>query len=738
MQVALDASSSGNAAWHLFEDRTICGFLHLHPRLGYPAPIMVRVVEVQPGTELLTKIQELWRRHSDTLGFFPEGAFDEYARKRCVLAAVDQEDGLLGYTLFRTTHRRKASIAHLCVDPAVRARGVARRLFEGVKSLVRDSDDIMVRCRRDFAANALWPRLGFIPVDEEHGRGKDPQVVTIWRYELNRLPLLAAMDKPRDDVMPVVIDANVFYDLDPQGGPGTHEESKALAADWLGGFIELCLTEEIYNEINRREDPAHRTRQRLRVEQFRVLHSDKAREEQVRVELEQQFPSWTSESARSDMRQLTRAVAAGVTYFVTRDGRVRDQAESLYEQYGLVVVSPYELVLRFDELRREDEYRPKRFISVGLQATRPRPEDLDRIADLIHVGQPSPEPRRRTTSRVRDLLASPERFDLTCITSDDGSLLAAYAIERVVPELLRVPLFAAADSALGRTAARHFAQKLVSLAAGERRRVVEVAEGTGGRRIEEALFDAGFSKEGNLWVKLVIPLVAGSQEIAAEVARISSQHPQTMGLAERIASYLRAERGAGHQSPSPAYIERALWPAKIAGVGVNCFAVSIRPQWAEQLFDTELAKETLFGANALLAMKLENAYYRAARPAVLTAPARVLWYVKKDPDYCGSMAIRACSSIDEVIVAKPKDAYRRFQRLGVYRWDDVFEIAEQNLDNDVMAFQFSATELFSRPIHWDSAREVLQRHGHKARIQSPVKITEACFLELYQLGMGGA
>jgi len=69
--------------------------------------------------------------------------------------------------------------------------------------------------------------------------------VTIWRYELNRLPLLAAMDKPRDDVMPVAIDANVFYDLDPQGSDA-HEESKALAADWLGGFIELCLTEEIY------------------------------------------------------------------------------------------------------------------------------------------------------------------------------------------------------------------------------------------------------------------------------------------------------------------------------------------------------------------------------------------------------------------------------------------------------------------------------------------------------------
>jgi hypothetical protein len=95
---------------------------------------MVRVVEVRPGTELLAKIQELWRRHSDTLGFFPEGAFDEYARKKCVLAAIDDDTALLGYTLFRTTHRRKASIAHLCVDPfAARQEwtGGARQKWSG-------------------------------------------------------------------------------------------------------------------------------------------------------------------------------------------------------------------------------------------------------------------------------------------------------------------------------------------------------------------------------------------------------------------------------------------------------------------------------------------------------------------------------------------------------------------------------------------------------------------------------
>ncbi len=185
-------------------------------------------------------------------------------------------------------------------------------------------------------------------------------------------------------------------------------------------------------------------------------------------------------------------------------------------------------------------------------------------------------------------------------------------------------------------------------------------------------------------------------------------------------------------------MERALWPAKILDTGLPCFIVPIQPYWAQNLFDVSLAERTLFGADPQLAMNSENAYYRAAKPAVVRAPGRVLWYVSRDPAYQGSMALRACSYLDDVLVARPKDAYRRFQRLGVYSWRDVFDIAEKDLNKDVMAFRFTKTELLRRPVPWKRLQEVLRRHGKGSQIQSPVKITEACFLELYQLGMGGA
>ncbi len=700
---------------------------------------MTTVVHVEPGTELLTRVRELWRRHSDTLGFFPEGAFHDYANKRCILAALGSDGLLLGYTLFRTTHRRKATIAHLCVDINARGQGVARDLFRAARSSVHGCDNIIVRCRRDFLANSLWPRLGFVSVSEEIGRGNDGQIVTIWRHEINRLPLLAALDRHQDDRIQVVIDANVFFDLDEDPRSATRDESKSLLAVWLGEFIELCVTDEIYNEIDRNNDSVHRARQRSRVEQFRVLPSDKPREEQVLAVLENRFPSWTTDSGRSDMRQLARTISGGATFFVTRDGLIREQAEELYERFGLVIVSPFELILRFDELRREEEYRPKRFIAIGLQEFKPRGlDELERIADLLHVGQHSSEPRRHTLVRLRDLLACPDQIEFNCITGNDGALIAAYAVERRAPDVLAVPLFAVADSAIGRTAAQHFAEKLTMLAATEHRTLIMFKDDAGDQRIGDALSDAGFSKDGDSWIKLALPVVSRAIELAVELEHLGKQHPEAKSFAVRAATYLRSNEQLSQPSlQDMIHVERALWPAKIVDANLPCYIVPIRPCWAAQLFDLDLASQLLFGADPKLAMNSENAYYRAAKPAILTAPARLLWYVSQNHEYTGTKAVRACSYLDEILVAPPKDAFKRYQRLGVYKWPNVLEVADHDIRKEVMAFRFSRTELLRQPIVWERLQEELKRSGAKnSQFQSVLRITESCFLNLYKVGMG--
>lgn len=175
-----------------------------------------------------------------------------------------------------------------------------------------------------------------------------------------------------------------------------------------------------------------------------------------------------------------------------------------------------------------------------------------------------------------------------------------------------------------------------------------------------------------------------------------------------------------------------MWPAKLTDSALPCFIVPIRPQFAEHLFDEGLASGGLFGADVDLALNPESAYYRAARPGIITCPSRVLWYVSSSQAYTGSMSIRACSRIVELAKDTPKRLFKLFRRLGVYEWQDVLETASGDVDKEIMAFRFDDTELF-RPIPWSEFQPVLKSHGVTTQLQSPTQIPREAFLELYAL-----
>ena len=101
-------------------------------------------------------------------------------------------------------------------------------------------------------------------------------------------------------------------------------------------------------------------------------------------------------------------------------------------------------------------------------------------------------------------------------------------------------------------------------------------------------------------------------------------------------------------------LEKVLWPAKITNLSLEAYVVPIRPQWALHLFDPSLANQDLFGSEPSRMFNIENAYYRSSKRKTLAAPARILWYVSKgNSKFQGTMAIRACSYLEEVIIDEP-------------------------------------------------------------------------------------
>ena len=183
--------------------------------------------------------------------------------------------------------------------------------------------------------------------------------------------------------------------------------------------------------------------------------------------------------------------------------------------------------------------------------------------------------------------------------------------------------------------------------------------------------------------------------------------------------------------------EKAAWPAKLLDADIPTYIVPILPQWAANLFDTNLADQTLFGAPREPALSREKAYYRARYPdPPFEAPGRILWYVSSGSGrHPGAKAIRACSVLECVTIAKPGELFRKYARLGIYSWRNVLETAKGDTDRHIMGLHFSDTELFARPIPWKEMQATLYRHGVSTTLVSPIRITPELFAIFYQSGI---
>jgi hypothetical protein len=158
--------------------------------------------------------------------------------------------------------------------------------------------------------------------------------------------------------------------------------------------------------------------------------------------------------------------------------------------------------------------------------------------------------------------------------------------------------------------------------------------------------------------------------------------------------------------------------------------VPIRPEWTRHLVDERLSQEDLFGAKRDLALNREGVYYRSSRGAAkIEAPGRILWYVSRGPK-----SIRACSRLEEIVVGPPKDLYRRYRRLGVYEWDQVYETANNDIENEIMALKFTDTEHFENPVKWSKIQTVLEENGIKTTLMTPERIPPSVFERIYTTG----
>jgi len=694
----------------------------------------IRFVTLDENSEYLSQVKELGRTNNSTLGFLPEGAYDDFAKRKQVIAAVDNSNKCIGYLLYRIS-RSEVIIVHLCIDVHCRRKGIARRLLECLISKTRNGIyyGIGLWCRRDYALNNLWKKLGFVPLSDRPGRSKAGKLLTFWWYDYKCATLFThEAERRKRKKTAVVMDSNVYFNLVVKGDANNieFEECSALCADWLKPEIELFLTNEIYHEIDRSNNQKVREICRGHLNKFLFLPIDPNEQKSIAIELRKLFnkTSLTSQD-ESDIQQLAYAIAGNSQFFVTLDPDLLRLSNSIHEKYNLLVVRPSDLIVRYDELKRKIEYQPARLAGSHTKIRLIKPADVNQLVNTF-VDHRRSEKGKDLKKLLYKYLSLPNTYKVEGVFDNEPKALLV--VEKEKKKIIDIPLFRVKENTLSKTLAEHLILQTILDFSKGKSYIIKISDDFLSENIKDILQNLHFDYVNKEWIKINLPIIISADNLLKEVDSLSGEFGVYKKYFENLKLSLEKYFSSLSINISDIFkIERKFWPLKIIGIDAPIYIIPIKPSWAMHLFEQKIAEGDIFGSKLSIVINRENVYYRSCKPGNLIAPARILWYVSSDKSR-NFMQIRACSYLDEIKTDTPKELFRQYQKIGIYEWRDVYKLAKNNINNKIMAIKFSNTELFKKPIVWHQLKYILHRD---APIQSPVPITIEKFEDIYKTGM---
>lgn len=654
----------------------------------------IEIREVDASSRRFADVLAIHKSNRRVLGFLPDEGFRDRARQGTLLAAVEKGT-IAGYVLYDLPGDT-VKIVHLCVAGSQRRSGVARMLIEHLDALHSDRRCLQLACRRDFPADALWPKLGFSPIAERAGRSREGHTLTIWQRSHDHVDLFTQVDEQR---AVAAIDCNVFKDLTtsrPQGRASHH-----LRDDWVSELIELRVTEELFHEINRCEKRELRRRMQHDASAFGRLPSAKGAWRRLVPSVAELVPA----AGAADHRQVARAVAGNARYFVTRDGELLKAALAVQKRLGMLVIRPEDLIVHLDRSRYSGGYTPQALQATSISRVNVDQVDQDDlVAAFLNYG--AGERANDLRELLRPALAAPRDHSFSIFRAADGQLLGAVILAAGHAQLEVKLMRVGCTGKLGGAVARQLAFLPRREAADLRIGRVLVADPTLQDAVREALRDEFYVQGEHGWACEV-------SRGLVEVAQPSDDRAGPASVAEIVAA------------------ERRCWPQKLVGGALPTFMLSIHPTYAAQLFESNLAETTLFGRDLALGLSREHAYYRGCGwDGGLRAPARLLWYVKATRQ-TGNGYLAAVSTLLEVTKGRPRSLHQRFARLGVWSRKEVERAAGNTMH--VMALRFADTELLAHRVELHELRKVYAEAGLQFNApQSPQRVPEHMFRLLYR------
>ena len=700
------------------------------------AETQVTIEEIDETSPHLETVIALGDANKKTLGFFTEGAFRESARDRVILIALNPQKNCIGYLLYRPVRRSNIIvIVHLCVAPAYRGRGVTKQLVNSLSQKTQNFYGIQLKCRRDYGIDRMWETLGFIPLNDRPGRSKEGKLLTVWWLDHGHPTIFSqAAAQQLESKICAVIDTSIFLEL--HGNEDIESaESDSLLADWLQDDLELCVTDEIFKAINALSDSHLRNRKRLLADTFTKIRCEQQLQEIKFNSLKRLISSINFDEINDSLfRQLAQALAADCLIFLTHDPKILALADAVYENFSLAILTPTDLIIKLDDVRRDTHYQPVRFVGIqnlNIQLIDNKFNKL-LLTNCFHAVDRG-EKIANFQLNLRQIIANPDKFKCYVVLEGENQPLALIAYRKQKTHELEVTMLRVRRGVLAAALARYLLFHSISVSVKENRQFTRLTDQYFDEIVIQAIQEDAFVRVNNGYLKANPPVAETAANLShklANLAQIGEEYNFCMKIADTLNTpELIQDIG------TMAELERRLWPAKIIDADLPTFMIPIQPRWAKDLFDEELAKQYIFGSKIELALKRELVYYRSnwangdLRPGVI---GRILWYVSSNSSFTlGTKEVKACSRLEEVIIDKPEKLYRQFRSLGVYELKDLMTIAKDEPNADIMAIRFSHTQLFPKPLTLKRIQGIL---GNKTTVQRVFRLPETKFGIIYKEG----
>lgn len=329
------------------------------------------------------------------------------------------------------------------------------------------------------------------------------------------------------------MDHNVFLDLHGDESVHRDPDSQGLLADWIQEEIDLFLSEEVYNEINRRgADDKERARLRAVANAYSRMPCDHGKFLELTKALEHILPTDNDPGNESDVRHVARAIATGSQVLVTRDGVLLENSAILLERFGLTVLRPSDLVARVDEVRREQLYRPVRLSGTLCRIKRLGSNENEDSLFTQFQRPALAETKAEFLAIIRSALASPNDSSVEELRDPERHPLGLIAL-RESPESLTVQLIREGRGPLSATVARQLVERAVRTSAERLIPRVLVEDKHATDQMRGALVEAGFrcSWEGT-WAKENLFEVRSTADLAsfADVGASGLDAFETLGI----------------------------------------------------------------------------------------------------------------------------------------------------------------------------------------------------------------